>query len=100
MNIQNLPKITARDLARDQKTVIDNVLSRGKPVVVTHHNIPKVAIVDIKMLGFIEHENALRKTRNLINMGKEAEVIWRKLKIKGPKDLSVNHDKYTWGPHE
>lgn len=33
----------------------------------------------------------------LLDMAKEAERIAEKFNIKGPKDLSENHDYYTWG---
>lgn len=33
----------------------------------------------------------------LLEMALEAEKIAKKFNIKGPKDLSENHDYYTWG---
>ncbi len=100
MDIQNLTTVTARDLARDQKRVFNDVLTLGRPVIVTNHNVAKVAIVDMKVLQLMERETALQKTRNLLEMAKEAEALSKKYKIKGPKDLSTNHDKYTWGLYE
>lgn len=100
MQTQNLTMISVRDFLRDYKTTVDNVVASGFPVVITNRQTPQVAIVGIKTLELLERENALQKTRNLLEMAKEAEVLSKKYKIKGPKDLSINHDKYTWGPYE
>lgn len=100
MQFQGLTTISTRDFLRDYKATMNGVAKSGFPVVVTSRQKPKVAIVDLAVLQIMKRQEALQKTRNLLEMGKEAERISKKYKIKGPKDLSINHDKYTWGPYE
>jgi len=100
MQIPGLTTISVRDFIRDYKTTMNNVVASGFPVVITNRQTPQVAIVNMRTLQETENRIALEKTRNLLEMAKEAERISKKYNIKGPKDLSINHDKYTWGPYE
>ncbi|MBI3558976.1 hypothetical protein HY085_01140 [Candidatus Gottesmanbacteria bacterium] len=100
MQTQGLTMISVRDFLRGYKATVNSVMASGFPVVVTHRQTPQVAIVSIKTLQEEKHRIELEKTRNLLVMAKEAEILAKKYKIKYPKDLSINHDKYTWGPYE
>lgn len=100
MRMQVLTTISVRDFLRDYKAAMSKVVSSGHPIVITNRQKPQVAIVNVKDLQGIEDKTALEKTKNLLEMAKEAEVLARKYEIKGPKNLSINHDKYTWGPYE
>lgn len=100
MQTLGLTTISVRDFIRDYRATMNNVVASGFPVVITNRQTPQVAIVSMKTLQETENKIALDKTRNLLEMAKEAERVARKYNIKGPKDLSTNHDKYTWGPYE
>lgn len=100
MQTQGLTTISVRDFLRSYKDTFKKVSGSGFVVVVTNKQIPQVAVVPVKTLEEIKSKTELEKTRNLLAMAKEAEEVANKYKIKGPKDLSVNHDKYTWGPYE
>ena len=100
MQTQGLTTISVRDFLRDYKATVDKIAVSGLPVVITNRRTPQVAIISMKTFQEAEDKTALEKTRNLLKMAKEAEVLAKKYKIKGPRDLSVNHDKYTWGPYE
>ena len=100
MQTQNLTTISVRNFLRDYKAIMARVIASGSPIVVTSRRRPHVAIVSMKTLQEDRNRTALEKTRNLLVMAREAEVLVKKYKIKYPKDLSVNHDKYAWGPYE
>lgn len=99
MQIQGLTTISTRDFLRAYKATMSNVVANGFPVVITNRRTPQVAIVNIQTLQDIKNKTEFEKTKNLLKMVKEAEALSKKYKIKGPKDLSINHDKYTWGPY-
>ncbi len=100
MQTQNLMTISVRDFLRDYKATVGNVIASGFPVVVTNRQTPQVAVVDLKSLDRLQKANQPNTAQALLELAKRGEEISRKFKIKGPKDLSVNHDKYTWGPYE
>ena len=62
------------------------------PVIVTQHNRPQVAIINLNDLRLLQTQKALKYTRNLLDLGTEA----KKYNLSGPRDLSINHDKYIW----
>lgn len=65
-------EITARTQRKSKAEVIRDALTHGMKVVRPKRSASAKALVDI---------------------AKEA----KQLNIQGPKDLSVNHDHYTWG---
>lgn len=97
MQIQGLTTISVRDFLRGYKATMAKVVASGLPTVVTSRQKPRVAVIDMNSLTKLRDGEELKYTRNFIQMGEEARKINQKYKITGPKDLSANLDKYTWG---
>ncbi|MHB8443137.1 MAG: type II toxin-antitoxin system prevent-host-death family antitoxin [Patescibacteria group bacterium] len=84
--------VTARDILRKHKKIFSKVETSDSPVIVTKHNKPQVAIINLSDLELLQTGKALKYTYNLLKLGDEA----KKYNLSRPKDLSVNHDKYIW----
>lgn len=86
---------TIQDIRRNYKKVKDEVNETNTPTIVISNNQPQFAIVSIKMLKkfAVRADTAINKSaQGLLALAKWAEENH----IKGPKDLSANHDKYIW----
>ncbi|MHB8362200.1 MAG: type II toxin-antitoxin system prevent-host-death family antitoxin [Patescibacteria group bacterium] len=88
----DLITVTVRDILRKQKEIFSKVEATDSPIVVTQHNRPQVAIINLNDLKLLQTQKALKYTHNLLRLGDEA----KKYNPSGPKDLSSNHDKYIW----
>lgn len=87
---------TIQDVRRNYKKVKNEVDEANTPTIVISNNQPQFAIVSIKMLkNFTVLANTVvnKSAQGLLILAKWAEENH----IKGPKDLSTNHDKYIWG---
>ncbi len=88
----DLITVTVRDILRKQKEIFSKVEAGDSPIVVTQHNRPQVAIINLGDLKLLQTQKSLKYTYNLLKLGDEA----KKYNLSGPKDLSINHDKYIW----
>lgn len=85
---------TIQDIRRNYKKVKDEVDETNTPTIVISNNQPQFAIVSMKMLQKIHTQtNSNQGAQGLLALARWAEENH----IKGPKDLSENHDKYIWG---
>lgn len=100
MNMQNLTTISVRDFIRDYKNTMNNVITNGFPVVITHRQTPQVAMVDLKSLDKLQEINAPNTANALLELAKEGAKLAKRYKTKYPRDISTNHDKYAWGTYE
>lgn len=82
---------TIQDVRRNYKKVVKKVNETNTPTIVISNNQPQFAIVSLDMLKTMQTN--LKGAQGLLALAKWAE----KEHIKGPKDLSENHDKYIWG---
>lgn len=96
MDTQNLMTVSARDLARDQKGIFEDVMRYERPIVVTNRDVPQVALISMKSFEFLKQAQRPNTAKALLELAKRGEEITRKYKIKGPTDLSKNFDKYAW----
>lgn len=81
---------TIQDVRRNYKKVIEQVNETNTPTVVISNNQPQFAIVSLDMLKTMQTNPS--GAQGLLALAKWAEQEH----IKGPKDLSENHDKYIW----
>lgn len=84
---------TIQKVRRDYKKVVEEVVETNTPTIVISNNQPQFAIVSIEMLKNIRIPAYPQSTQGFLALAKWAEENH----IKGPKDLSENHDKYIWG---
>lgn len=82
---------TIQQVRRNYKKVIEEVNATNTPTIVISNNQPQFAIVSIEMIKKMQVRPG--GAEGLLELAKLAE----KYHIKGPKDLSSNHDKYIWG---
>lgn len=82
---------TIQDVRRNYKKVVKKVNETNTPTIVISNNQPQFAIVSLDMLK--KMQTASKGAQGLLALAKWAEAEH----IKGPKDLSENHDKYIWG---
>ena len=85
--------VTARELVRNYKRVFDKIKSTKQPAVVSAHKEPQVAIISLEDLEKLNQIEAQLSARGLLKLAE----LGKKIKGEGPKDLSTNLDKYTWG---
>lgn len=97
MHMQGLTMISIRNFLRDYRATMGKVAASGFPVVVTNRQTPQVAVVDLKSLAKLQKIDAPNTATALLELAKEGERISKKYKMKYPKDLSINHNKYAWG---
>ena len=85
---------TIQDVRRNYKKVVSQVEETNKPTVVISNNQPQFAIVSIDMLKTIPSDsgNSINTAKALLALGQWAE----KNHIKGPADLSTDHNKYIY----
>lgn len=83
---------TIQDVRRNYKKVVEEVEDTNTPTVVISNNQPQFAIVSIDMLKNIRVPANPQSAQGLLDLAKWAEENH----IKGPKDLSDNHDAYIW----
>lgn len=81
---------TIQQVRRNYKKIVEQVEETHTPTVVISNNQPQFAIVSIKMLKAMQPKG---NAQGLLDLAKWAEEN----NVKGPKDLSKNHDKYIWG---
>jgi len=81
---------TIQDVRRNYKKVVEQVNETNTPTIVISNNQPQFAIVSLDMLKTIQANP--KGGQGLLALAKWAEQEH----IKGPKDLSENHDKYIW----
>ncbi|MCL4392960.1 hypothetical protein M1145_02370 [Patescibacteria group bacterium] len=86
----NVTTITVRDLLRGHKGIFKKVVD--SPIIVTQYNKPEVAIVSLNDLKILQKQKELNYTKNLMDLSNES----KEYNIHGPRDLSINHDKYIW----
>ena len=86
---------TIQDVRRNYKKVKDEVDETNTPTIVISNNQPQFAIVSIKMLKnfSVPMTSGNNSAQGLLALAKWAEENH----VRGPKDLSENHDKYIWG---
>ncbi|MGI0060668.1 MAG: hypothetical protein ACREBJ_12965 [Nitrosotalea sp.] len=85
---------TIQDVRRNYKKVKDEVDETNTPTIVISNNQPQFAIVSMKMLqNFHGKTSNSQGAQGLLALARFAEENH----IKGPKDLSENHDTYIWG---
>lgn len=82
---------TIQDVRRNYKKVVEEVNETNIPTIVISNNHPQFAIVSLDLLKAIQLD--ARGAGGLLALARWAE----KEHVKGPKDLSTNHDKYIWG---
>ncbi|HEX8932457.1 MAG TPA: type II toxin-antitoxin system Phd/YefM family antitoxin [Patescibacteria group bacterium] len=82
---------TIQQVRRNYKKVVKQVEDTNTPTVVISNNQPQFAIVSMDMIKKIQMPSG--GTEGLLALAEWA----KKENIKGPKDLSTNHDKYIWG---
>lgn len=82
---------TIQDVRRNYKKVAEQVNGTNIPTIVISNNQPQFAIVSLDMLKTMQRNPS--GAQGLLALAKWAE----EQHIKGPKDLSENHDKYIWG---
>lgn len=82
---------TIQDVRRNYKKVVQQVNKTNIPTIVISNNQPQFAIVSLDMLKNIQANP--KSAQGLLVLAKWAEQEH----IKGPKDVSENHDKYIWG---
>jgi PHD/YefM family antitoxin component YafN of YafNO toxin-antitoxin module len=87
----NTTTISAREMLRNYKKVAKNVQKTGERVIVTSQKKPQVAIVNLKDLKILEEERGRRSTQATLKL---IGIIPKNSGL--PRDLSKNHDKYTW----
>lgn len=83
---------TIRELQRNYKKLGDTVNKTNEPFIILSKNKPQFAVVSLQMLEEMTEKNKKNSVQALLDLAAWA----KKHKIRGPKDLSVNHDKYTW----
>lgn len=81
---------TIQNVRRNYKKVVEQVNKTNTPTIVISNNQPQFAIINLDMLKKVQ--TPLKGAQGLLALAKWAE----KEHIKGPKDLSTNHDKYIW----
>ena len=81
-----------RDIQRNYKKIGEEVNRTDKPLVVMSKNQPQFVVVSLKTLDRLQENETRNSAQKLLDIA--AQV--RKLGIKGPKDLSQNHNKYAW----
>ncbi len=85
-----MPQIISATQARNSfADIINRVLYRGEEFIVEKQGKPAVLIT--KPL-----ESKVRVDKKKKLTGTEFLFELTKFKLKGPKDLAKNHDKYTW----
>jgi prevent-host-death family protein len=89
--MQNTNFTTIQNIRRNYKKVVEQVNETNTPTIVISNNQPQFAIVSLGMLKAMKINSS--GAQGLLALAKWAEQEH----IKGPKDLSKNHDKYIWG---
>jgi len=82
-----------RDIQRNYKRVGEEVNKTDKPLIVMSKNQPQFVIVSLKTFDKIQQLDSQNSASRLLAIARWAEENH----IKGPKDLSENHNKYAWG---
>jgi prevent-host-death family protein len=88
--LQQINFTTIQTVRRNYKKVVEQVEKSHLPTVVISNNQPQFAIVSLDMLQ--KHTNP-QSAQGFLALGKWAETEH----IKGPRDLSENHNGYIWG---
>ena len=83
--------VSVRELLRNYKDIAKRVQKTGKPVIVTSQKKPQVAIVSIKDVETLRQAKGQKSTQTLYKL---VGIIPKGSGL--PRDLSKNHDKYTW----
>ena len=81
---------TIQNIRRNYKKVVEQVNKTNTPTIIISNNQPQFAIINLDMLKKLQI--TLKGAQGLLALARWAE----KEHIKGPKDLSTNHDKYIW----
>lgn len=88
--------VNIRDLSRSPKRIFEEVKKTKQPRQVVSQKEPQAVIVSMEDFKDFEELKSKQKQQGsalaLLKIGQMAE----QLKVKGPKDLSTNLDKYTW----
>ncbi len=81
-----------REVQRNYKKVVEEVKKTHTPTIVMSKNEPQFAIVSLDMLERLREPEQNRSAQALL----ELSHLAMREGIKGPVDLSENHDAYTW----
>lgn len=88
--------VNIRDLSRSPKKIFEEVKKTKQPRQVVSQRKPQAVIVSLEAFKDFEELKSKQKQQGsalaLLKIAQMAE----QLKVKGPKDLSTNLDKYTW----
>jgi prevent-host-death family protein len=94
----NITTVTARELLRDQKSILERVRATGQPAIVVTNREPQVAILpleDMEELRRLRQKEALDKLMKLVEgiaLGHTGTPL--------PSDLAENHDEYLAEAYE
>lgn len=81
-----------RDIQRNYKKVSKEINETDKPLIVMSKNQPQFVVVSLKTLDRLQENESQDSAQKLLDV-----VAWAKKEgIKGPKDLSQNHNEYAW----
>lgn len=86
--------ITAREMARNYKSVIEQVHQTKQPVIVQSQDQGEVAIVPLEALEKLQQMKDQQSAQALLNLAQEAEAL--PAAPNAPTDVSTNHDYYAW----
>ncbi len=88
--------VNIRDLSRSPKKIFEDIKKTKQPRQVVSQKKPQAVIVSLEAYKDFEELKSKQKQQGsalaLLKIAQMAE----QLKVKGPKDLSTNLDKYTW----
>ena len=87
--------VTARDILRDYKSVFNDVRKTKRPVIVTTHKEPQVAVVSLDDLERLQRLQNKESAKNLLDFSERARKLLKDEKL--PEDLASKHDGYLWG---
>ncbi len=88
--------VNIRNLSRSPKRIFEEIKKTKQPRQVVSQRKPQAVIVSLEAFKEFEELKSKQKQQGsalaLLKIAQMAE----QLKVKGPKDLSTNLDKYTW----
>lgn len=92
----NISIIPARNLQKSYKSIIDDVKSNKRPVVLTTNDQPQAAIVSLEDLEELKGAKARQASLDMLKLAAESRKELKNL----PADLRDQANEILYGKHE
>jgi prevent-host-death family protein len=86
--------ISARDIQRNYKAVVDRVKHTKQPAILMSQKEPQAVIVSVEDFEKLQEMRKRNSARAALSFAKEVRALLKDENL--PADLSTRHDYYLW----